>query len=272
MLEAIICYVAKIPDVVWSAVIASFLTFLGVLWSNRGHAQRQRDILVHESEKFKYEQNIALKKEVFLEAAASFSRVLAIFPRLADLNISDKEISEVVSNHGPVVSKTYLVAKEETVSKVLEFSNDVSEAYLSLVKPRAILLDSKAAIEIYEGMINKAENEKERLVSIMKEFNLQGRTDQQTFDFLQSSYETQDKLVTDTSEAIEQQRAEMALLHKEFFKNCISEYARLSVSIAPMTIAVRQELDNDGDSQVFVDAINESMSRMESAFDNLLSE
>ena len=163
MLEIINSIIAKVPDVIWSAVIASFLTFLGVLWTNKGSAERQRALLLHEKEKFKYGQSIALKKEVFLEVAASFSKVLSIFPRLVDLNVSDKELSEDVNDHGPIVAKSYLVAKEKTVEKLLEFSNELSETYLSLIKPRAILLDHKNAIGIYENMINKATQEKERI-------------------------------------------------------------------------------------------------------------
>lgn len=272
MIEAIACYMAKVPDVIWSAVIASFLTFLGVLWANRGNAQRQRDLLEHEKEKYKYEQSIALKKEVFLEAAASFSRVLAIFPRLVDLTVSEKEYSQTIAEHGPAVSKTYLVAKEETVSKLLEFSNDVSETYLSLIGPRAKLLDFFNAIEIYKNMISKADGEKDRLLTIMKEINIQGRTDKAIFDYLQSSYDSENKIAASANESIEKCRDEMAPLHKEFIKECITQYARLSVSVAPMTIAVRKELDNDNDSQIFVDAISESMSRMKAAFGKLLGE
>ncbi len=263
--------ITAVPNVIWSAVIASILTFVGVMWTNRGHAQLQRELLLHESERFRFEQNMSLKKEVFLDAAASFSKVLMLFSRLSDLNFSDRDIKEVLSEHGPAVAKIQLVAKEETVEKILAFSNDLSETYLSMLKPRAILLDHKSAIEIYEGMINDSENEKERIISIMKELNLQGGADQSTFEFLQSSYETQDQYKKETKENINEHRSILTPLHKEFAEKCISEYGRLSISIAPVTIAARQELDNDTDSELFENAINQSMAQMKDAFGKFLS-
>ncbi|CAC9576726.1 hypothetical protein, partial [uncultured Gammaproteobacteria bacterium] len=34
-MESIIELISKVPNVMWSAIVASFLTFLGVFWTNR---------------------------------------------------------------------------------------------------------------------------------------------------------------------------------------------------------------------------------------------
>ena len=39
-----------------------------------------------------------------------------------------------------------------------------------------------------------------------------------------------------------------------------------------MTIALRRELENDGDSEIFVNALNENIARMNNAYDKLLAE
>ena len=52
-------------------------------------------------------------------------------------------------------------------------------------------------------------------------------------------------------------------------KKCIQEHSRLLTLITPMTIAVRDELGNDGDSKVFVDALNSNISRMNIAYGKL---
>jgi len=265
-MESINNFMNTIPAVIWSAIIASLLTIFGVWLTNRGNARRQSELLAHEEKKFKFEQNLALKKEVFLEVAASFSRALSVFPRLVDLTIPQKEMFSVMDEHGPTVAKSYLIAKEDTVSKLLAYSNEVTEAYFPLLKSRIILLDHNENITIYQDMISKAEKEQDRLIGIMKELNLQGNSDQHTWDYINKSIESQGKIIIEYNESIKEQQSILEPLHKEFAAECISAYARLGTSIAPVTIAVRKELDNDIDSKLFSETMNAAMARMEDKF------
>ena len=270
-MDLLVCWISKVPNVVWSAVIASFLTFLGVLWTNKGNEKRQLALLAHEERKLKSEQKISLKRDVFLEVAGSFANVLAIIPKLINLNITDKDIEAQMGNHSAIVAKTYLSADENTVAEILKYSADIAEAYLGLIKPRAVLLDHKTAIEIYQETIDGANAEKNRIISIMKELNLQGRNDEGTFNYLNTSYETQDKIIEESIQNQDEQKDILQELHKEYAHNCISEHGRLLLLLPAMTVALRQELENDGDSQVFIDAINESVQRMKVSFEQLLS-
>lgn len=269
-MDMLIYWVSKIPDVIWSAVIASLLTFLGVLWTNKGNEKRQIALLKHEEKKYKLEQAVSLKKDVFLAVAGSFAMVLDIIPKLMNLDFSDKDIGEELGGHSAIVAKTYLSAEENTVSEILMYSSDVAEAYLGLLKPRAILLDHKKAIEIYQQTIDQANAEKNRIVSMMKELNLQGRCDENTFDFLNKSYETQEKIIKVNYTAQAEQEEILKGLYKEFCENCISIHGKLLLKLPPMTIAIRRELDNDKDSKIFEEAISESVKRMKKSFEQLL--
>jgi hypothetical protein len=270
-MDLLICWISKIPNVVWSAVIASFLTFLGVLWTNKGNERRQIALLAYEESKLKSEQKISLKRDVFLEVAGSFANVLGIIPKLMNLNITDKDIEAQMGDHSAKVAKTYLSAAETSVAEILKYSADIAEAYLGLVKPRVVLLDHKAAVDIYQDTINTANAEKNRIVSIMKELNLQGRTDEATFNYLNTSYKTQDKIIEENLQHQDEQKNILQRLHQDYCKKCISEHGRLLSLLPTMTIALRQELENDGDSQVFIDAINESVQRMKVSFEQLLN-
>lgn len=269
-MHILIYWISKIPDVVWSAVIASFLTFLGVLWTNKGNEKRQIALLKHEEQKIKLEQAVSLKKDVFLAVAGSFARVLGIIPKLTNLEFSDKNINEELGDHSAIVAKTYLSAEESTVCEILKYSSELTEAYLALIKPRATLLDHKKAIEIYQETIDQANAEKNRIVSIMKELNLQGRRDENTFDFLNRSYETQEEIIKVNYTAQAEQKEILKELYIEFCKNCISVHGKLLLQLPPMTIAIRRELDNDKDSEIFQEAINESVKRMKKSFEQLL--
>ncbi|CAC9651318.1 hypothetical protein, partial [uncultured Gammaproteobacteria bacterium] len=183
----IICWFSKVPNVIWSAIIASLLTILGVWLTNKGNEKRQIALLEHEKLKFQSEQKLALKKEVFLSVASSFADVLGVIPKLINLEFTQKEIETKIENHSGIVAKSYLAARETTVAEILKYSSETGETFISLIKDRAVVLDHKKAIEIYQTTIDTANEEKNRIVSIMKEYNLQGRNDPAAFDYLNAS-------------------------------------------------------------------------------------
>jgi|TARA_R110002050_G_scaffold255376_1_gene394068 predicted transcriptional regulator len=268
-MDMIICWISKVPNVVWSAIIASLLTFLGVLWTNKGNEKRQTAVLEHEKQKYQSAQELALKKEVFLNVASSFADVLGVIPKLMNLEFTQKEIESKMEDHSGIVAKSYLAAKEATVAEILNYSSETAESLISLLQNRAMVLDHKKAIEIYQSIIDTANSEKDRIVSIMKEFNLQGKVDTSIFDYLNNNYELQENIIQENTKSKEEQERILEPLHVEFAKKCISEHGRLLSLLPPMTIALRKELNNDGDSQVFVEALNNNIQRMKIAFDGI---
>lgn len=271
-MEVLMCWLSSIPNVIWSALIASCLTFFGVYLTNRGNEKRQVLLLEHEKYKFQAEQKLALRKEVFLSMTSSFFDVLSIVPKLMNLNVTQKEIDSKLEGHSGKVAKSYLVAKEETVAKILNYSADTGESLLGLVTDRAVLLDHKEAISIYQATIDSANNEKNRILSMMKEFNFQGRNDKATFDYLNKSYGIQENIVNKNEESLNVQSDILKDLHMKYIKKCIQEHGKLLLKLPDMTVALRNELDNDDNSGVFAEALTENIERMNAAFDGLFKE
>lgn len=266
-MEILIELLSKVPNVIWSAVIASLLTFAGVFITNKGNERRQSALLKHEKEKFEAENKLELKKEVFLSVASSFADVLNVIPKLMNLEFTQKDIETQIAGHSGIVAKSYLAAKEQTVAEILNFSSEVGDTLINLLKQRATVLDHKYAIEIYKSTISKANEEKDRIVSIMKEINLQGSQNNFNFDYLKQSYDSQDNIVKEISKNKEEEESILKPLHINFSRKCLEEHARLLSLLPPMTIALRKELDNDSESSVFIEALNNSITKMNSSFE-----
>lgn len=268
-------WMKQVPDTVWSAIIASILTFIGVLWTNKGNEKRQIKLLEHEKEKHQAELRNTLKKDVFLEVASSFAAVLHIIPKLADLNLAESEINKELNHHSSIVAKTYLSANENTVVEILKFDKEIAKSYLELLKTRVILLDNKRAVEIYQETINNANEEKNRILSIIKELNLQYPKeiiDDSTFSYINKNYQIQEKILTDTISLRDQQQQILDDTLALFWKECISVYCKLNLLLPPMCIALRRELNNNVDSQIFTDAVKNSVKEMKEIFDQYLSD
>lgn len=269
ILDNFICWFLKIPDVVWSAIIASLLTLFGVFLTNKGNEKSQRNLLEHEKQKFLLEQKMVLKKEVFLNLASSFANVMGLITKLMNLEFSQKEIESQLSDHGGVVAKTFLVAKEKTVLEILKFSSVVSENILDLMRHRAEILDRKKAIDIYQATLDKSNREKDRYLLELHEFSIKGEKNPPVFEYFVKMFEMHDGICNKNEELKNEQQLIMKSLMIEFFKKCIQVQANLHSKISPMTLSLRAELDNNVDSEIFVTALNDSINRMKDVFENL---
>ncbi|VVH64878.1 hypothetical protein BSPLISOX_2249 [uncultured Gammaproteobacteria bacterium] len=245
-------------DVIWSAIFASCITIFGVYLTNKYHERRQKS-----------EQNFTLKKEVFLDVAKSFADVLGIIPKLTNLEFTQKDIEMKMADHEGIVAKSCLVAKESSVAAILNYSAETNEVFIKLIKEREVVLAHQKTIEIYQSTINSAENEQDRIISRMKELNHQGHNNQSTFDNLNKKYDVQESIVEHNTRNLEKQESTFRSSYLLFIKECIDDHGKLLLSLPPMAIALRGELENNRDSKVFTEALNNNVQRMKAVLDSL---
>jgi hypothetical protein len=268
-MESIIELFSKVSDVIWSAIIASCITIFGVYLTNKYHERRQTTLLAHEKQKYQSEQKFTLKKEVFLDVARSFADVLEIIPNLTNLEFTQKDIEMKMADHGGIVAKSCLVAKESSVAAILSYSTETTEVFIKLMKEREVVLGHQKTIEIYQSTINSAENEKDRITSRMKELNHQSHNNQSTFDRLNKKYDVQESIVKHNTRDLKKQESTFGSSYPQFTKECIDDYGKLLLLLPPMAIALRGELGNNQDSKVFIEALNNNVQRMKVVLDSL---
>ena len=80
---------------------------------------------------------------MFLNLASHFADTLEIVLKLLNLDFSENDINNQTSNKSGIVAKSYLVAKENSVAEILNYSAETAETLLALTKERAVLLDHK---------------------------------------------------------------------------------------------------------------------------------
>jgi hypothetical protein len=268
-MDRIAYIITSVPNVIWSAIIASLLTFLGITWIHRNHVNRQPKSPVHEEPKYQSEQNTAFKKEAYFEMAAMFYRILGTFRKLTNLDFSDKELSEYAGYPEEATAKALLVADVDTVSKLQEFTFDLNQALILLAKQREKLLNHRKSIDTYREMITDANAEKDRLVTILKESNMHGQGDIYTLTNIEDSYKSQDEVIASARNKIEEQQAIFKTRYREFIKDSWTAYSRFNITMASIIIAVRNELDCDIDADDFEETIQKSMSRVMNTIDEV---
>jgi hypothetical protein len=75
------------------------------------------------------------------------------------------------------------------------------------MKEREVVLGHQKTIEIYQSTINSAENEKDRIISRIKELNHQSHNNQSTLDNLNEKYDVQESIKYNTRNRLEKQES-----------------------------------------------------------------
>ena len=115
---------ANIPSALWTAAIAFVATLnaggmslAGVVLTNRDARKRLAKQLEHDSTERTREREMALRRDVYLEAAANIARVSHIMGRLA--NVGDETAAQELGDTFAALARVQLTGSNETVHAVM---------------------------------------------------------------------------------------------------------------------------------------------------------
>lgn len=254
-------WLASIPDVVWAALLASLLTLSGVLLANRSSRMRQVAELRHDAGQRNREREMALRRDVYLGAAGAISRAQSTLMRLADLNVTDQELSAAFSADSSAMAQVQVVGTNKTVQAISAFSQELSAAFLELTLKRLPLLVRKNQIELLGKFIDKSNTEQERFINVMRQLNLEGNTDQQAWTIVNDNFKLEQQKNTENME--ERQALTDRQQHDilEFLKLSFDRFCTVSKLVPPAIFAVREELDLPLDREAYSKMFDENLEK-----------
>lgn len=238
----------------WGIIIGASFTLTGVHLTNLANDRRLREQLQHDREQKNIqlahdrdlknrEREMSLRKDIYLAAAEAIHACMTLINRMPQLEISHEKLTEDYMAKSSSMAKVHIVAKETTIKAVLDFSCEVAGTLPRLSAKRQPLLQKMNDILVLSELRKKYIDEQSRLVGLMSQHQLEGSTNQEKFDLLQSNANwTQQRI----NECSAQQSNLASLLHHErlqFMGECSEETMRLWRLSVPVVTAVRQELD-----------------------------
>ncbi len=128
-------FLANLVVPVWS-VLAALLGTCGVLigvaltaWNSR---KQLRMTLAQQSAENRIARVMALRREVYMEAAAAMARSLSALLQLADSSRSFSEAAEHFARDLSAVSKIHVVASADTLEALMAFTRELGNAQAEL--------------------------------------------------------------------------------------------------------------------------------------------
>jgi hypothetical protein len=214
------------------------------------------------------EKNI--KKEVYMEAVESITRTLNMITGFCSLNLSEEQIVSDMRVDAGKIAKIQVLGGKETVKAVTKFMAEVGKALLDLMLKRSQLVLRVGSINQYESLRDKAQQEIDRYISIMKNLNLQADTDQNLWDALNRNIDFEQGQYDSHQAKLDELWGVQNMEHLEFARECMDRFFEISMLLPSAVLAIRGELGLDIESEDYFDIYNENITAGKQIFGEFL--
>ncbi len=272
ILSELLSLLDKIPATFWGVVVGAFLSLGGVVLTNRANDRRLRAQLVHDRDLRNRERELSLRKEIYLAAAEAVSAGLAAVGRFANLDIPHDQLAEEYLKKSPSIAKVHVIATEETARAVAALTGELSIAYLRLSAKRFPLIAHKQHLAFLAEQMVAFARERDRMLELMKQYNLQGQVDQRLWDVIKNSFEFEQERITDVAKNHSELAAALYAKQLEYAQGCMAEVIRLSRLQLPALAAVRRELELPIDEDAYSKVMEDGLKKQEASVRDFLAE
>ncbi len=253
-----------IPASLWGVVVGSFFSIACVAITNRASDNRLRAQFEHERESKTKDREMALRKEVFLSAAEAVTVGMNSISRFANFDIPNDQVTQPYVEKSPAISKVHVIAHTETIPGRL------GALFVELFARRHELMNEKNVIAIVDNQIAQFVKERDRILEMIKQYNIEGVIDQRRWQALQDNFEFEQKRINDGLAHRAQYAAALQPKHLEFMRQCLSHTEQLGEMLIPVLTAVRRELELPLDEAAYRQAMVESYAQQEQAIDGFI--
>ncbi|KRE86655.1 hypothetical protein ASG75_00250 [Rhodanobacter sp. Soil772] len=262
-------YVAMIPNVVWAAILASALTFFGVMLSNRSNTSRLIKTLAHESSEKDKDRIHSLRKDVYLRAAETMAEVGNYLGKIPQLDPTKENIADGLSGFFGASIKLQLVAESGTAKLANELTARYTEMLFSLLAKASPVHTLQASIQIAGEFYDQKQSEVVRVLAEMTQLNESGSADPLRFEALKRSFDNSQQAATQLSEDRIKSFEERNLAMREYTIALLKEMRSVGPLQMRLTAAIRGELalateasDYEAEAQANFERIDRSMKEL----------
>lgn len=261
-----------VPDVIWSAVLASLLTLSGVLISNRSNTTRQRIQLQHDADQKAKERNAALRREVYLKLAEELTQANSYLARLPQVDASKANPAEGMQGFFAAAARLQLVAEPKTALLVNELVGSYGELLLRLISRSMPLQAARQKITLHDDLYSRAEEQVTRVLGEMVKFNESAQANKQVFCALQRSFEGFQTQASEHADRRADAWEAFNRLNIQFHTQVISELRGIVEQQIPAMVEIRRDLGLTTDLDAYREQLERNWRRMSSQFDAFLQE
>ena len=243
--------------------------------ANRANDRRLQEQLKHDREMQNRDRELSLRKDVYLSAAEAVSAGITTVSRFANLEIPDNRLTDAYIDKSPAIAKVHVIANKRTAEALTDLLGELGAAYLRLWAKRFPLVVLKNQISLLQQQIDSFSLGRDRMLELMKQFNLDGATDKRRWEVIEESFNFEQRRIAETSKQQAILSADLSVKVLQLVKECSDETNKLSRLTVPVIASARAELEMPIDEQAYAEVIEQSIKKtqanMEAFMENIRS-
>ncbi len=135
----------------WTAVTTGVLSLvaalLGVWLANRSSLKLIRTQLEHDARERAREREMVMKRDVYLPAAVSVSKLQSLLAQVTNLNANDADLNRELIEHVAVIGQVQVVGTDLTVQAIIPLMAEYAAVVSDLAGKRAHLMVLKNLVD-----------------------------------------------------------------------------------------------------------------------------
>lgn len=271
MVLDLLTLLGRIPSVVWSGIMASIITLLGVMLSNRGQSKRLLLQLEKDEQRRRNELIGSLRRDVYLKAVEDLIGLNSHLGKLSGLKPVGDSIAAGFNPFMTSAAKLQLICEPETARICGELTAGYGELLPFLLKNLQSVFDEQIEIEITTQQYERAKLEADRILSAITLQRESGSARLAVLHELQRSFEYSTKEMSEFSARRQLAWTAHNLSQLNYTKNLLPKLKELGELQVPFTVAIRKELHLEGDIAAFQLQAELGWKRMSRSMDETLA-
>jgi hypothetical protein len=264
-------FLKSVPDVIWSALIASVITLGGVFLSNLSNTKRLKLQLRHDANEKAIERTSVLRRDVYLRTVEELVKANAHLSSLPKLDIAKTNIADGLQGFFTTAARLQLVAEPKTSLLVSQLSADYGELVFKLMIDLLPVSKARTDIEITDSFYQKTQIEIARILAEMRKVNESEKPNLIVLNSLQDSFqfeqEQAEKNVAERSDGWERFNQYNLI----FQKNLLIGLKEISSKQIAVMVEIRRDLGLTGDLAAIEEHMTKQWVRMETHYDALIA-
>lgn len=269
-LTMFLAWLEVIPAAFWGIVVGSFFTLGGVFLTNRANYRRLKAQLDHDRILKNRERELSLRKDIYLAATEAVAAGLSATARFADLSIPHDKLIERYIEKSSAIAKVHVIAREDTIKALANLISELGATYLRLIVKRYPLIAQRQRLELILGQVNSFGKERDRMLELIKQFNIDGTNDKRRWEVIQNAFDFEQNRI---AKALEEHKAiseDLRVKQLQYLRECFSENTKLNHLMVPALVAIRGELELPVDETTYRQVMEENLRKQEESLVDFL--
>lgn len=243
-------------------ILSTFIGYMGVSRTIKATDKRDAKKLNADIGHKDKEREIALRKEVYMEAASGMISAQKYLAKLVDGSNSERNSIDQLDKFFAAVAKIEIVGTNETIEKVDSVLRQFNESHFALLRGAIQLNNMENELRVTKEEIEFKYNTYDRIVALLRNGQIQ-----QDPGLVQINHE----IVALGQNAIVLEKA-LPNVRGLFQKKCMTEALKVASLVYPAVIAIRSELHLTIDAERYAALKISSLEKAQSDFDDFVND